>query len=348
MKIIVDVMGGDNAPAETVKGAVLAAKELDSAFVLVGNRAEIEKTAAEQSLDLSGMEIVHAEEVITMEDDPMCVTRKKANSSMSVGLRLLAEGKGDAFVSTGNTGALFTGATLIVRKVKGLQRAGIGTVLPFQKPVLLLDTGANVTVTEENLDQFAVMGSAYMRMMYGIEKPRVGLLNNGAEECKGTPLQQAAYKLLSENPDIHFVGNIEGSVLPFDRCDVLVTDGFTGNILLKSVEGVGKLMLKKLKGVLYSSLLTKLAAAVIKKPLYAMKKDLDPSETGGAPILGISKPVIKAHGSSDAKAFKNAIKQAMAYANTNAIGELSVAAAAYAARKKAAREAAKAESDPQT
>ena len=345
MKIIVDVMGGDNAPAETVKGAVLAAQELDAAFVLVGNQEQIQETAAEQGLDLSQMEIVHADEVITMEDDPMCVTRKKANSSMSVGLKMLAEGQGDAFVSTGNTGALFTGATLIVRKVKGLQRAGIGTVLPFQTPVLLLDTGANVTVTEDILDQFAMMGSAYMRMMYGIEKPRVGLLNNGAEECKGTELQQAAYKLLSQNSDIHFVGNIEGSILPFDTCDVIVTDGFTGNILLKSSEGVLKLMLKKLKGMFKGSLRGALAYLLLKPALKDLKKSFDPAETGGAPILGISKPVIKAHGSSDAKAFKNAIKQAVAYANTNAIGALSIAAAAYAERKKAARAAAKASAD---
>ena len=342
MKIIVDVMGGDNAPAETVKGAVLAAQELDAAFILVGNQEQIQQTAKEQGLDLSGMEVVHADEVITMEDDPLCVTRKKANSSMSVGLRLLAEGGGDAFVSTGNTGALFTGATLIVRKVKGLQRAGIGTVLPFQTPVLLLDTGANVTVTEEVLDQFAMMGSAYMRMMYGIEKPRVGLLNNGAEECKGTELQQAAYKLLSANPDVNFVGNIEGSVLPFDTCDVIVTDGFTGNILLKSSEGVLKLMLKKLKGMFKGSLRGVVAYLLLKPALKDLKKSFDPAETGGAPILGISKPVIKAHGSSDAKAFKNAIKQAVAYANTNAIGELSSAAAAYSERKKAAKAAAKA------
>ncbi len=339
MKIIVDVMGGDHAPQETVKGAIMAAREIDAEFVLVGDRAQIEAIAKAEGYDLSKAEIVHTEEVITMEDDPLCIRRGKPNSSMAVGLRMLAEEKGDAFVSTGNTGALFTGATLLVRKVNGIQRAGIGTILPMQCPVLLLDSGANVTVTAENLEAFGIIGSAYMRKMYGIEKPRVGLLNNGAESCKGTELQQTAYKLLSENPDICFVGNIEGGAVPFDRCDVLVTDGFTGNILLKSVEGVGKLMLKKLKGVLYSSVVTKLAALIIKKPLYAMKKDLDPSEHGGAPILGISKPVIKAHGSSDAKAFKNAIRQAVAYANSNAVESIAEAAAAYAARKKAEKAA---------
>ena len=173
MRIIVDIMGGDKAPAETLKGVVWAAAEYNASFTLVGDKNEIEKLAVENKYDLSGMEIVHTEVVITMEDDPMKVIRGKQDSSMSVGLKMLAEGKGDAFVSTGNTGALFTGATLLVRKLKGIQRPGIGAILPMQKPVLLMDTGANVTVTEENLEQFGVMGSAYMRMMYGIEKPRV-------------------------------------------------------------------------------------------------------------------------------------------------------------------------------
>lgn len=337
MKIIVDVMGGDYAPEETVKGVIMASRELDAEYIVVGNREDIERIAKEEGFDLSGVEIVHADDVVTMEDDPLSITRAKKNSSMAVGLRLLAEGRGDAFVSTGNTGALFTGATLIVRKIRGLQRAGIGTVLPMKNPVLLLDCGANVTVTDENLEQFGVVGTAYMRKMFGIASPRVGLLNNGTEACKGTELQQAAYQRLSTSPDVNFVGNIEGSAIPFDNCDVLVTDGFTGNILLKSIEGVGKFMLVKLKGVLYSSLITKLAAAVIKKPLYSMKKDLDPTEQGGSPILGISKPVIKAHGSSNAKAFKNAIRQAIDFAGSGAIEEIGEAVGAYTARKKAER-----------
>ena len=342
MRIIVDVMGGDNAPRETVKGAIAAAAELDVDFTLVGNRDDIEAIAAEEQCDLSRFEIVHTETVIHMEDNPMCVTRGKQDSSMSVGLKMLAEGKGDAFVSTGNTGALFTGATLIVRKVKGIQRAGIATVLPCQNPVLLMDTGANVTVTDEVLEQFGVIGSAYMKKMFGIENPRVGLLNNGAEECKGTELQQAAYQRLKNNEMVNFVGNIEGSTLPFDSCDVLVTDGFTGNILLKSIEGVAKLIMKRLKGAIYSTPVTKLAGAVLKPKLGEMKKALDPAEHGGAPIIGISKPVIKAHGSSDAKAFKNAIKQALAYAESGAVEELATAADAYAQRKKALQAAQKA------
>ncbi len=341
MKIIVDVMGGDNAPEETVKGFIQAAAELEAEFVLVGDRNDIERIAKENGFDLQGVEIVHTNDVVSMEDDPITVTRSKPDSSMVTGLRLLAEGRGDAFVSTGNTGALFTAATLIVRKAKGVQRAGIGAVLPGKNPFLLLDTGANVVVTEENLEQFAVMGSAYMHKMYGIERPRVGLLNNGAEECKGTDLQRAAYKRLSANPDVNFVGNIEGNILPFGACDVLVTDGFTGNILLKSVEGVGKLMLGMLKEVFTTSLATKLSYLMLKKQLRSMKKTLDSSEYGGAPILGLAKPVIKAHGSSDAKAFKNAIRQAVEFAGSGAMAELEAATEAFAARKKAEREAAK-------
>jgi len=345
MKIIADVMGGDNAPAETVKGAIAALHECkDLELILVGNRADIERIAKEENFDLSAVEIVHTETVITMEDDPLCVTRAKKDSSMAIGLKMLAEGKGEAFVSTGNTGALFTGATLLVRKVKGIQRAGICTIMPFQNPVLLLDSGANVTVTPENLEQFAIIGSAYMRKMFGVERPRVGLLNNGSESCKGTELQQTAYQMLSKQSEVNFVGNIEGSTMPFDVCDVLITDGFMGNVLLKSSEGVLKLMLKKLKAM-FKGPKGVLAYLLLKSSLKQMKKDFDPSETGGAPILGISKPVFKAHGSSNAKAFKNAIKQAMAYTSCGAVEEIAAAAEAYAARKKAEREAEKAKAD---
>ena len=342
MKIILDVMGGDNAPEETVKGACLAAREFPHTYVLVGNREEIQRVATENQLDISGFEIVHTETVITMEDDPLCVNRAKKDSSMAVALKMLADGEGDAMVSTGNTGALFTGATLIVRKLKGLQRAAIGTVLPFGNPTLLMDSGANVTVTDEVLEQFGVMGSAYMHAIYHVEKPRVGLLNNGTEECKGTELQQNVYKRLKANGDVNFIGNVEGGAAPFGACDVLVTDGFTGNVFLKAVEGTGKLMFSKIKTTLYSSLITKLAALVIKKPMKAMKKELDPSELGGAPILGISKPVVKAHGSSDAKAYKNAIRQVIGYAESGAIEELTACAIAIGEKKKAAREAEKA------
>lgn len=342
MKIIVDVMGGDRAPEETVKGVIQASKELNATFILVGNRNDIERIASENDFDLRTIDIVHTESVITMEDDPLCVVRSKQDSSMAVGLRMLAEGRGDAFVSTGNTGALFTGATLIVRKVKGIQRAGIGSIIPLQNPVLLLDCGANVIVTDENLEQFGVIGSAYMAKMYGIEAPRVGLLNNGTEECKGTELQKNAYRRLAQNPDIHFVGNIEGNALSFNHCDVVVADGFAGNVVLKSMEGLGKLLLGKIKEMFYSTPVTKLAALSMKKQIDVMKKQFDSSEHGGSPILGISKPVIKAHGSSDARAFKNAIRQAINYASSGVIYDIAASAQAHAARKKAAQEAEKA------
>ena len=343
MRIIVDVMGGDKAPDETVKGVCLAAREYNATYILVGDRAQIERVAEENALDIRRFDVVHTGDVITMEDDPLCVVRGKNDSSMARGLRMLADGEGDAFVSTGNTGALFTGATLIVRKIKGVTRAGIGSVLPFATPTLLLDTGANVTVTEENLQQFGSMGSAYMRKIYGIAEPRVGLLNNGSEECKGTELQRNAYRLLANDPEINFVGNVEGNTAVFGGCDVLVADGFTGNVFLKGIEGIGKMMLLKLKDVLYSNTATKLAALTMKKQLMAMKKELDPKEHGGAPILGISKPVIKAHGSSDAVAFKNAIRQAIAYADSGVIYDLAASAQAFAAKKKEEHEKEKAQ-----
>lgn len=338
MKIIVDVMGGDKAPEETVKGALWAMREFNATYILVGDREAIERIAAENKYDVRLLNIVDTKTYITMEDDPLSVVRSKQDSSMAVGLRMLAEGQGDAFVSTGNTGALFTGATLIVRKIKGVLRAGIASIIPLQTPVLLLDTGANIVVTEENLEQFAVMGSAYMKKMYHLESPRVGLLNNGSEECKGLELQQNAYKRLRANEDINFVGNVEGNILPFDTCDVLVADGFTGNILLKGMEGLGKMILGRLKKMFYSTPITKMAALSMKKQIDAMKKEFDSSEHGGAPILGISKPVIKAHGSSNAKAFKNAIRQAIAYAESGVIYDVAESAQRFAEKKKAERE----------
>ena len=235
MRIIIDVMGGDNAPEELVKGAVMGAKLCDAEFTLVGDEDAISKVAKENGLDISSFEIVDAKGVVEMTDDPITVVRKKGDSSMVVGMKMLSEGKGDAFVSTGNTGALFTAATLIVRRVKGIKRAGIGAVLPLSTPVLLMDSGANVTVTPEYLEDFAMMGSVYMSKIYGISEPKVGLLNNGTEECKGTELQIEAHKLLGGNENINFVGNVEANKVPFSECDVLVTDGFTGNILLKSL-----------------------------------------------------------------------------------------------------------------
>ena len=323
MKIIVDVMSGDNAPLEMLKGTVLAASELsDHSFILVGKKEVIEKTAEENQLDISAMEIVNADEIVTMEDDPIAVVRGKKNSSMMTALSLLSEGRGDALVCAGNTGALFTGASLIVRKMKGVQRAAIASVLPFKPPVLLLDSGANLVINDEVMEQFAYMGSAYMKKMYGIESPRVGILNNGEEECKGLDLQITSYKRLKANTDLNFVGNVEANKLTKNACDVIVTDGFTGNILLKNVEGMGKMMLGLMKDLFYKTFFTKLAALMVKKHLGGIKKDFDPAEHGGAPILGITKPVIKAHGSSNARAFRSAIHQAVTYASSGVMADI--------------------------
>lgn len=334
-KIIVDMMGGDRAPLEMVKGVDMARAELGDGveYILVGDKEKIEQVARDNKIDLAGLEIIHTEEAITMEDDAILVVRGKENSSMSVGLRMLKEGKGDAFVSAGNTGALFTGASLIVRKLKGVRRPAIAALLPLQPPVLLADSGANVTVTPEYLEHFAIMGSAYMKNIMGVENPRVGLLNNGAEEHKGTELQIEAYKRLSASEGINFIGNVEGNTVMQDTCDVVVADGFTGNIFLKTMEGLGKMMLKSLKAVFYKNLKTKISALLIKKDIGGMKKTFDSSEMGGAPILGIAKPVIKAHGSSDAKAFKNAIRQALAFSQTSVNADIEAALAAASDKK---------------
>ncbi|MBQ9085923.1 MAG: phosphate acyltransferase PlsX [Clostridia bacterium] len=333
-RIILDMMGGDKAPAEMVKGVCLASKELQAEYILVGDRTQMLAAAEENGLSLDGFEIVDTSVVITMEDDAISVTRGKADSSMSIGLKLLAEGRGDALVSTGNTGALFTGANLIVRKIKGLRRPAIAAMLPMQPPVLLLDSGANVSVTPEYLEQFAVMGSAYMKKVMGVENPRVGLLNNGAEEHKGTEVQIEAYRLLSQNPELNFVGNVEGNRVMHNACDVLVADGFSGNILLKTMEGMGKLMLKTMKGLFLANTRTKIAALAFKSRLGEVKKNFDAGEFGGAPILGIARPVIKAHGSSDAKAFKNAIRQAVVYTENEVTEEMTEALGRLAERKK--------------
>ncbi len=335
MRVIIDVMGGDHAPLETLKGTMMAAAQCKASFLLIGDENEINRIAEEQGFDLRHFDILHTPTVITMEDDPLSVVRGKKDSSMSEGLRVLAEGKGDVFVSAGNTGALFTGATLIVRRIRGIRRAAIGSVLPMLKPCLLIDSGANVTVSEEDLLQFAAMGSAYMEKMYGIESPAAGLLNNGTEEHKGTPMHQSANKLLGESTAIRYVGNVEANAVPFGVCDVLVTDGFTGNVLLKSMEGMGKMLLSEVKGAFMKNRVTQLSALLMKKSVQEIKHRFDASEYGGAPFLGISRPVIKAHGSSDAKAFKNAILEAIRYAESDVIYDIAEAAERFNAEKKA-------------
>ena len=337
MRIILDVMSGDNAPLETLKGAVNARSQKYSEgvdFTLVGDENIIKKTAEENKLDISGFEIRHTDVVLTMEDDPMAVMKKKNDSSLATGLKMLAEGEGDAFVSAGNTGALFCGSTLIVKRVKGIQRAAIGALLPLAKPLMLMDSGASVQVTDDYLCQFAIMGSAYMKAIYSVENPKVALINNGAEEHKGTELQHAAYPKLKVNKFINFIGNVEGNQLPHGYCDVAVCDGFVGNIVLKTIEGMGKLMSGELKGIFKSGLGGILAYLLVKKQLKNFKKKFDAKEHGGAPILGLSKTVIKAHGSSDAKAFMNAVRQAINCERAGVCDIIAKSAEEYSAEKK--------------
>lgn len=321
MKIVIDAMGGDNAPDEIVKGAALAKKELLASMILVGDEEVIRKSAEKQDISLSGITVCHAPDVITMEDSPLSI-RDKSDSSMRIAFKMLKEGQADAFVGAGNTGAMHVGSTLFVHRIKGVDRSAIATIMPLERPTLLIDSGANVQVTPNFLYQFAVMGSIYMSRIYNLENPRVGLLNNGTEEKKGTQLQIDTYKLLSDSENINFVGNIEGKDIPFSKCDVLVCDGFTGNIALKTIEGMSSFILRKIKGVLSDSISGKAAGLLCGTKLKAMKRNFDASEHGGAPFLGISKPVIKAHGSSDAVAIKNAVRQAIAYYNMNIIKDI--------------------------
>lgn len=321
MKIIVDAMSGDNAPFEIVKGALGAAEKYGIDLVLVGDREAIESAARESGKSLSGVEIVEAPQVITMEDDPNAVVRAKKDSSMAIALKTLKE-NGDAVVSAGNTGALHVGSSLLVRPIKGIRRPSIATILPFPKPVMLLDSGANINVIPEYLESWAIMGSVYMKNIFGIDRPTVGLVNNGEEEHKGTELMVKTHALLKNCPDINFIGNVEGRDIPFGACDILVTDGFTGNIILKYTEGFGKFFMKTLKTLYSKNARSKMSFLAMKGQIMELKKQFDSSEYGGAPLLGLSKPVLKAHGSSDARAIENAVRQAVTFCDTGVTDEI--------------------------
>ena len=324
MRIIIDAMGGDNAPSEIIKGAVLAKKELGVEIVLVGRAEEIKACLEKEGC--TDVEIVDAREVVTMEDDPSTATRRKKDSSMTVALNLLRDGKGDAVVSAGSTGALLTGATLIVKRIKGIRRAAMAPVFPVGKyGTMLIDCGANVECTPEYLLQFAYMGSFYAKKMMGCPNPRVGLLNVGTEDTKGGELQHQAFALLKqagEEGRINFIGNVEGTGVFAGAADVVVTDGFTGNVMLKTMEGTVKFLMKSLKGVFYKNTKNKLAALVMKNDFADMKKSIDVNEVGGTAFIGISRPVIKAHGSSDATSFFAAVRQAVAVVNAGIAEEI--------------------------
>ena len=322
MKIILDAFGGDNAPLSNIKGAALAVQEYGVDVVLVGDEQKIKACIAQNGVADKGFSYLHAPDVIAMDDDATDVLKKKPNSSMAVALKTLAEGGGDAVVSAGSTGALLVGATLIVKRIKGVKRPALGVIIPAKnKPYLLIDNGANVECRPEMLLQFAVMGSVYVEKVLGRKNPTVALANVGAEETKGGELQLETYKLLKES-GLNFTGNIEGKEIALGEADVVVADGFTGNIILKVTEGVAKFLTGELKAMFKSSFKSKMAYLLIKSGMGKFAKMLDASEHGGAPLLGVAQPVIKAHGSSNDVAIKNAIRQAKTFIEKDCINAI--------------------------
>ncbi len=328
MRIIVDAFGGDNAPVEILKGAAKAVATYDCDIILTGDEEKIRQAAQENDVSLERMEIVHAPDVMTMEDHPKSILREHKDCSMAVALRLLAEGKGDAVVSAGSTGALLMGGTFIVKRIKGVSRPALAPVMPSDdKPFMLIDCGANADCRPEMLVQFAHMGSIYMSHMYPREGgPRVGLLNVGTEDTKGGELQLATFPLLKES-GLNFIGNVEARDVPAGVADVVVADGFSGNVLLKTLEGTVDMLMKNLKQSFMSSLRTKIGAALVMPGLRGLKKKLSTSEYGGAVLLGVNKPVIKAHGNSKADGFCSAIRIASEFASSGAIAQIEAAVA---------------------
>lgn len=321
MKIIIDAMGGDNAPLEIVKGAIQANKDFGVEIVLTGKEEEIRKAVDTCGEPLpENITIRNCTETIEMCDDPAFACRRKKDASMTVGLQMLHDGEGDAFISAGSTGALLSGATLLVKRVRGIRRAAMSPLIPTAAgDAVLVDCGANIECTPEYLLQFAYIGNFYARHALHLEHPRVALLNIGVEESKGMALQKEAYALLKAAGDaghINFIGNIEAKDALKGGADVIVADGFSGNIMLKTIEGVGSFLKVKLKAIFFKNLLTKLAALLVKEGVTDIKNTLDPNERGATPFLGISKPVLKAHGSSNARAIRNAVKAAIDCVNS--------------------------------
>lgn len=323
MKIIVDAFGGDNAPSEILKGCAEALEEhSDLEIIVTGPEDKIKKSAQENNISIEKIKIAHCDEILTMEDHATDVVKKKKNSSMAVGLQMLADGEGDAFLSAGNSGALITGATLIVKRIKGVKRPAFSPIVPKSAGVfMLIDGGANAECKADMLQQFAIMGSVYMSNVMNIKNPRVGLANVGTEDHKGDPLRLETFALLKETP-VNFVGNVEGRDIPLDGCDVLVTDGFTGNLILKTYEGTAIALMSKIKDVFKKSLKNKLAAAMVLSDVKELKKSVDSDVYGGAPILGASKPVFKVHGNATSKTVRYAISLTMNYVRTGVIKQI--------------------------
>ena len=331
MKILLDAMGGDNAPEANIKGAIKASKEIDSEIVLIGNeellKNKIKEIFGKELSDLTNkITIKHTTEQIEMEDIPTVAIRQKKDSSMVVGFKMLKDGEGDVFVSAGNSGALLTGATLLVGRIKGIDRPAIAPVLPsYKKSFMLMDAGANTNCKPINLVQFSQMSTIYLKNTFGIENPRVGLLNIGTEETKGNDLIKETYNLLKEHGKeygINFIGNVEARDCFTGEVDAVITDGFTGNVLLKTMEGVGKMVKQTLTDSLKKNLLTTICAIPSLPSIKEFSKSMDYKQYGGALFLGVKKPVVKAHGSSDEKLFYFTIKQAEKFVKSKAVDKM--------------------------
>ncbi|MDY3971767.1 MAG: phosphate acyltransferase PlsX [Clostridia bacterium] len=322
MKIIIDAMGGDHAPQAPVKAAVKAVGELGVEIILVGKTDVVEKELSKYNYNKDKISIAHAEDVISNHEEPAKAVRSKKNASVVVAANMLKNGEGDAMLSMGNTGALLASGLLIVGRIKGVLRPALGALLPSAKgPKMLIDAGANTNCKPENLVQFGIMGSIYMKNVLGIDSPTVGLMSNGEEEGKGDELTKETFPLLKNAP-VNFIGNIEGRDVMEGTADVITCDGFVGNVILKTVEGMGHVVSKKVKGIFMKGLFTKLGALFVMKGLNEFKQAMDYREYGGAPLLGTKKPVIKGHGSSDAKAVFSAIYQAKKFVETSVINDI--------------------------
>ena len=324
MKIIIDAMGGDHAPKEIVLGALQAAEEYKTEIVLVGRGEDVLNAMRAGGWDTlpAGVEVADAPDVVDMHADPTEVVKQHRTSSMVLGLKMLADGEGDAFISAGNTGALLTAATLVVKRIRGIRRAAFAPIMPIGSGSVLIDAGANAECTPEFLLQFGCMGSLYARKALHKPQPRVALLNNGSEETKGTELQQKAFELLRQTK-LNFIGNCEGRDLPADFCDVVVCDGFIGNIALKIIEGMGKLVGRVLERIFKKNPITMLGYLFTKRSTNAVRRQLDHTEYGGAPFLGINGVVIKAHGSAKEKSVAAAVRQAVSCCEMRLVDKIS-------------------------
>lgn len=332
MVILLDAMGGDNAPDATIKGAVKAINQIEAEVVLIGNEEIINQKVKELygkntiSEISPRLKVHHTTEIIEMEDTPTQAIKHKKDSSMVVGFNMLKEGNGDVFISAGNSGALLTGATLLVGRIKGVDRPALAGILPaYKSRLVLMDCGANTNCKPINLLQFAQMSSIYLQTTLGVKSPRVGLLNIGTEETKGNELTKESYQLLKEKSKelgVNFIGNVEGREAFLGGVDIIVTDGFTGNIFLKAVEGLGKFVKRTLSESLKKNLLSKIAAVPSLPAINRFAKTVDYKEYGGALFLGVKKPVVKAHGSSDEKLFEFTIKQAEQFVKNRAVEKL--------------------------